>query len=139
MAGRHYNQFSYGLEKYPVTLFAEIVGAGASVPLLKNQLGATVTGFHGIKSITRNGAGDYTITLQDTYQRFLDLNITMASANGSAPTAYAAYIKAVNAQAAGGATINFITYGAVVGTPVEMSATTDKAWITITASNSTAV
>jgi hypothetical protein len=139
MAGRHFNQFSYSLEKYPVCIFAEIKGKGAAVPDLLNQAGAAVTSFHGIKSITRNGVGDYTITFQDTYQRILDINLTIASANGSAPTAYAAYVKAVNAQAAGGATVNFITYGATIGTPVEMSATTDKAWITVTFSNSTAV
>jgi hypothetical protein len=79
------------------------------------------------------------MTLQDTYQRVLGAQITIASANGSAPTAWNSYIKAVNAQAAGGATINFITWGALIGTPVEMSATTDKAWIEIILSNSTAV
>lgn len=82
MATHNYQQFQYGLEKYPVTLYANIpIGATGAVGTLdpkKNQ---------GIYSVTRSGAGVYVVTFGvlpqvqiDKYVRLLTADATVLNA-----------------------------------------------------------
>lgn len=145
MAGRQFNQFSYSLEKYPVSIYATVDGNGVTSAILQQVSpagafsAAGTGGFRGVKSVVRNGVGDWTITLQDNYQRLLTCQGSCVSKNGSAPVTYNFYVKASNMAAAGGATINVILYGAAIGTPVEASATIDRWNFEILVSNTTAM
>lgn len=85
MANRDFQQFSYSLQKGLVTLFARVsVGAAGAVTLQKwnpatrafsaaptTGVGPYSVGAEGIKTVTRTGAGAWTIVLQDSYQRLL--------------------------------------------------------------------
>lgn len=77
MASHNFQQFQYGLEKYPVTLYANIpIGATGAVGTLdpkQNQ---------GIYSVTRSSAGVYVITLGNLPQVQIDkyFRVLMAQA-----------------------------------------------------------
>lgn len=143
MANRMWTQFRYSLEKAPVDVFITLTGAGASAPTLNSWTGTAVAtagsgGYKGVKSVTRNGVGDYTITFQDTYNRLLGFDFVPLSIDGATASAAAnCWIKAVSPTATGGATVRFVTYGATPGTPVEAT-TNDRLYICATWSNSNA-
>jgi archaellum component FlaG (FlaF/FlaG flagellin family) len=145
MAGRHFNQFSYSLEKMPVSINAVVDGNGVTSAILQQispsgaYSAAGTGGFRGVKSVTRNGVGDWTIKLQDNYQRLIACQGQCTSKTAAAPVTYNFYVKASDMAAAGGATINVILYGAAIGTPVEASATVDRWLFEILVSNSTAM
>lgn len=84
MANRYFNQFRLSLEKQVVDLFAKVTFGASGAPTLD------ALNSKGIKSIARTGAGAYTITLQDSYVRFLGIRHTAVSA--TAPTAPGAYV-----------------------------------------------
>lgn len=65
MANRTFNQFQGSLEKGVVQLFAEVSFDPLGAPTL-------VRG-KGIAGVVDNGSGEYTINLQDTYQRVLGM------------------------------------------------------------------
>lgn len=65
MANRQFTQFRYSMEKAVVDLFAEVTIGAAGAPTL------VVAKSKAIRSIARNSAGDYTLTLQDNYYRLL--------------------------------------------------------------------
>ncbi len=131
MANRNFNQFQWSLEKKLVNLFANTVGGGTGVNMTlqswndqSGTTGALATaasgGFKGVKSVTRNGTGDFTFTFQDNYRRLLDVSGNALAVDGSTtPLAVAYWIKAVNPLASGGATVRIITYLATPGTPVD--------------------
>ena len=85
MANRMFQQFQGTLDKGVVKIFGEFVGAGASQP--------TGVAGKGIASVTRAGAGLYTVTLQDAYWKVLhsQIQLTLASAT---PVAGAAALRA---------------------------------------------
>ena len=146
MAGRHYNQFRFGLEKMPVDIRATFYGAGNGANIVfksfnpAGTIGAIATGgFRGIKSVARTGDGDYTITFQDNYQRFLGMTACVTSLdNSTAPVANAFYIVTVDPAAAGGATIKFRTYLGTIGSLVAPAAN-DRWDINVVWSNSGAM
>lgn len=82
--------------------------------------------------------GDYTIKLQDNYQRLLAVSARVFSRNASAPAISNCYVKSVDMAAAGGATITIVTFGATMATPVEMGSTVDRLLLEIVLSNSNA-
>lgn len=71
MANRLYQQFSFGLVKYPVVLHgkADIGASGAA----SNLVGA------GVSSLTRLAAGVYALKLEDNYNRFYNLQVRFES------------------------------------------------------------
>jgi hypothetical protein len=71
MANRLYQQFSFGLVKYPVVLHgkADIGASGAT----SNLVGA------GVSSLTRLAAGVYALKLEDNYNRFYNLQVRFES------------------------------------------------------------
>ena len=108
MANRLYSERWGTLEKSLVTIFADVtIGAtGAPTIVTKNS--------KGLKSITRNSAGDYTMILQDQYYRLLNLSVLVIKATSAAASAIT--LKAVNTKAAGGASIEFVMFAAAVAT-----------------------
>ena len=99
MAQRLWEQYTLSPEKGIVALYAVIGFNGSSTPHLLAWNGATgvyntaattgtMPGYRGVKSVARNSAGNYTIVLQDTYQRILTANVTfIGSTNAVAPIA----------------------------------------------------
>ena len=143
--------FAYSFDKKPVTVSAVFDGggAGSNCSLLDYQKSVTKTGantavavptagWKGVKSITRVGDGDYTITFQDNYYRLLGVDAAVYSKdNSTAPLANAYYIKKVTLDASGGATVELVTYLATIGTPVAPG-TNDRWFVSFTFADSTA-
>lgn len=102
MADRMLNQFGATFEKAVVTIFGDVIIGATGAPTL------TAARSKGIKSIVRNGAGDYTVQFQDKYNKFLAFWI--GTIKGTVPAAPTQSIRAINMQAAGGATVSFVLY-----------------------------
>lgn len=79
MANRQFTQFSYQMEKAVVNLFAQVAIGASGAPTMNAAKSK------GVKSIARNGAGDYTLTLQDSYYALLgfDLSFVVATVPAS--------------------------------------------------------
>jgi hypothetical protein len=86
MSNQRYTQFRYSKEKKVVDLFAKVTFGSSGAPTL------VVAQSKGVKSIARNSAGDYTVTLGDKYPTLLGVKHTFA--NATAPAAPAMYVKA---------------------------------------------
>ena len=110
MANRSYSQFRFSLEKMTVDLFCRFLVGATGAPTLQT------TDSKGIKSIVRNGVGDYTITLSDVYRMLLCVEYVAVSAT---PASINAYIKADNSASAT-PTIR-IQFVSAAGTAVELS------------------
>lgn len=67
MANRNFNR-AQALEKEVKSLFAEVAIGASGAP--------TITKALGISSISRTGAGDYKITLDDKFVRLMHLSVT---------------------------------------------------------------
>ena len=77
MANRNLKRPSYSFEQDTVSIYGKFtVGATGAVTA------GTVKG-GGLSGVVRNGAGDYTITLSDKYNRFLNFEAWFASASGN--------------------------------------------------------
>jgi hypothetical protein len=84
MASRAFQERAYSLDRARVTLTA-VIDFGASgactlknwIPTVQGVAGhygdATSKGSRGILSVTKNGTGNYTVALQDAYQRLLNV------------------------------------------------------------------
>lgn len=97
MANRQFQQYSYTLEKGIVHLFCRVsVAGGGAVTLQKwnpatrtyssaatSGTGTYAVGCQGIKSVARTGAGAWTVTLQDSYQRLVAARFTSTAASGT--------------------------------------------------------
>ena len=142
---RWYEQFSYSLEKKPITIYCVFTGGGTGANLTLNSPGTSSAtlgtmpsvGFKGITSVARTGDGDYTLTFTDRYWRFLDWSYSVLSIDGStAPVANAAYIKSISAApATTGATVAFRTYLGTIGSLVAPG-TNDRWFMSFTWSGS---
>lgn len=74
MANRWFNQFTKTLEKEVVHLFAKVTIGAAGAPTL-----VTANQSKGYASITRSAEGNYDVVLQDSYYKFLSLNVVFES------------------------------------------------------------
>jgi hypothetical protein len=90
MSNQRYTQFRYAKEKKVVDLFAKVTFGSTGAPTL------VVAQSKGVKSITRNSAGDYTITLGDKYTTLLGVRHIFQ--NATAPASPASYIKSATAS-----------------------------------------
>lgn len=120
MANRYFTQFSWSLEKNPVTLWARVVIGASGAPTLDS------TNSKGIKSISRSSAGTYVVTFgnpapnaaTDTYNRLLFAN-AMFEVSGGVPAAPVMAVSAQSVSSAGTVTLVF--------SDVETPAATDPA------------
>jgi hypothetical protein len=141
MANRFYNQFQYSHEKYPVKVHCNFLGASTATPTLQKWTGSALaaagtTGYRGVKSITRNGTGDYTITFQDKFHRLLNVNCIVLAVDGSTtPLVAKCWIKAVSPTASNGATVRLLFYLSAPGTPADAT-TNEEVYLTFEWSNS---
>ena len=91
MANRNFTEFGRALEKEGVSLYAYAAIGATGAPTLQQWKNgafsaAPAAGWKGIKSITRNAVGKYTIVLQDTYQHVLQVSATfLGLATAAAP------------------------------------------------------
>ena len=74
------SQFSYGFAGQAVKLRATVSIGASGAPTISSTSGM------GIASMTRNGAGDYSILLTDAFQSLLDLSV-VSNSGTSAPAA----------------------------------------------------
>lgn len=102
MANRNYNR-AQNLEKEVKTLFADVAIGATGAPTLTKGLGIT--------SIARNGAGDYTLTLDDKYTRLMHVNVQHLAASAEDLTA-----QLTAEDVSGDKTISFSTKAAAVET-----------------------
>lgn len=72
MANRNFNR-KQALEKEVKELFAEVAIGASGAPTLTKGLG--------ISGIVRNGAGDYTLTLEDGFVRLMDFQASHEAAS----------------------------------------------------------
>lgn len=128
MANRQFQQFQYSLEKYVVNLFAKVAIGATGAPTL------SATNSKGIKSIVRNSAGDYTITLQDSYYKLLGVDVVVQNATGIAVSPVMG-IKANNVTSVPGTIEVVFSVGGVATDP----ASGDTLWFQIQLSNSGAL
>ncbi len=96
MANRDFQQFQSSLEKGLVQLHCRVsVAGGGAVTLQKwnpatrtyssaatSGVGTYAVGAQGIKTVARTGTGAWTIVLQDSYQRLLDVKVLTTAASG---------------------------------------------------------
>jgi hypothetical protein len=76
MAHRNFTQFHYALERMPVELYAQVAIGATGTPTL------SVANSKGIASMVRNSTGNYTITLQDGYNRLMLADCLIQNATG---------------------------------------------------------
>lgn len=143
MANRGFkSQFHYSFEAMPVSIYVNFLGNSTGAPTVYkwtgSALASTTTGYNGLKTITRNGTGDYTFTFSDNYNRLLDMSLNVLSLDGTTTPATSAYwIKAITLSATGGAAVRVVFYLNTTGTPVDP--TTNDLWSgSFTFSNSSA-
>jgi hypothetical protein len=141
MSNRNYTERFYTHEKYPVRIFCNLLGTGATAPTLQKWTGAALgtagaTGYRGVKSIARNGTGDYTITFQDKFNRLLGMSCSVLAVDGSTtPLVTQCWIKAVVPGATGGATVRLLFYLYNPATPADAN-TNEELYLTFDWSNS---
>lgn len=106
MANRTFNQYSYTIQKRPCVVWVVAAMPEGTTPILKKYNYGTfgvggqtystapttgggsgfpnryAQGAEGVYSLARTGAGLWTITLQDNYQRVLGLRVDMSIAGG---------------------------------------------------------
>jgi hypothetical protein len=123
MANRFYNQFRLALEKQIVDIYATVFIGTTGAPTLESwgsvgpgsptAYASATNGFKGVKSVTRNSAGNYTFVFNDNYQRLLNTHVTFVSPSGTAVAAPITYVSGVTAQSASVTNIQ-LTAGAQV-------------------------
>jgi hypothetical protein len=141
MANRFFQQYFHTLEKKPVRIFCNLLGTGAAAPTLQKWNGSALSasssdGYRGVKSVARNGTGDYTLTFQDNYNRLLDFNCKVLAVDGSTtPLVTTAWVKAVTPGASGGATVRLLFYLYNPATPADAN-TNEEIYLSFDWSNS---
>lgn len=81
------SQFSYSFAGQRVSILAKISIAAAGAPTLVSGTGM------GVSSVTRNGAGDYSLLLDQAFYSLLGVNVSILSGT-SAPAAPSMNIRA---------------------------------------------
>lgn len=131
MAQRFWQQFSFGLEKMPVRLNAEIVmtnGAGT----------CTINRGKGFTSATVGATGLLTITLDDIYFRLLGLSVITKAVDGATlPVTPFAWLKSETVATT--KTVVIQLTGGVNGTVATATTTNTAVFVELLLSNSTAV
>lgn len=82
MSNRYMNQFAHSIEQSKVFLFGKVAIGATGAPTL------SAVNSKGIKSITRNSAGKYTIVLQDNYVRLYGASAKTVGNTCAAPTSW---------------------------------------------------
>lgn len=94
------NPINYTREKATVTIFGDVTIGASGAPTL------VVANSKGITGIVRNSAGDYTVTFDETYNKFLTFWVGFIKA--TAPSAPTMTVKAKNMNTNGTATVEFV-------------------------------
>lgn len=103
MANRRFNRYQ-SLEREVKALYAEVAIGASGAPTLSEGLG--------IASISRNGAGDYDLVLEDKYNRLVHFDV-----NQEATSAEDLTFQILSEDVAGSTkTINFVCKAAAVDT-----------------------
>lgn len=110
MANRSFSQFFLSLLKQPVLLTGRVTFGSSGAPTLD------AVSSKGIKSITRNSAGKYTVVLQDTYPKLFAFKHVFVVGSG-APAAPAAFL--ISEQVASGTTPSFVVQFNAAGTATD--------------------
>jgi hypothetical protein len=110
MANRSFHPFKGALEIDVAVLYGQFAVGASGAPTLSAQASK------GIKSVVRNSAGKYTVTLQDSYAAFLWGAAQILDATNSDPTAVGCTAK-VNAASVSGATPTFVVTFYETATP----------------------
>jgi hypothetical protein len=128
MANRSFVRNTSTLEKAPVRLFARVTFGSSGAPTLDKAKSK------GVKSISRTSAGLYVITLQDSYQRLL--NMKHLFLNATAPAAPGMYLvtDATSTNSAPAVTVQFNAAGTATD-----PGSGEEVRLTFELSNSTAV
>ncbi len=143
MADRQFTQFQGVLEKGIINLWCTFKVGATGAPTLQQwdptalaYKAAGALGWHGVKKIVRNSTGNYTITLQDAYQkRVLGMSPTFEAAGTAA--AIGANVQSHNLAAAGGGTV-VIQFVSSVASAID-PASGEQITINFTLSNSSAL
>jgi hypothetical protein len=114
MANRFFSQFQYSLEKKVVNLFGQVAIGATGAPTI------SAANSKGITSIARNSAGKYTITLQDSYNRFLGLAVTLKLSSG-APATSSSVVPVVRSEDVGGAKTVVVEFVDNAGAAIELT------------------
>jgi hypothetical protein len=167
MANHAFTQFSYSLEAKKVTLYAAIKFGVSGAPTLQQWVpplppqttgtyvaavgagGGMPGGFGGVAKVVRNSAGDFTLTLQESYQRLLGIRSVFTNTKALGVAAPDMVVASDGTDVAGAKTIEVVFEQAqmpastVAGTPI-VNAPTDPASgelviLTIELSDSTAI
>lgn len=104
------NQLNYTREKATVSLYGDVNIGAAGAPTL------VVANSKGITSIVRNSAGNYTVTFDDTYSKFLSFWVGYRVSGGASPAAPSNTVKTVVLNTNGTATVNFVLFNATTPT-----------------------
>lgn len=130
MANRLFQQFRWSLEKKVTDIFAFVTFGAVGAPTL------VVAASKGVRSIVRNGAGDFTVTLMDPYVRLLEIRqVFDTTVTAAAPTAPLLYVKAQSVGTVTGGTLRLVFNSAGIATD---PATGEKVYLQFIFSNSTA-
>lgn len=141
MANRNWVNVNVTPEKGLITLYVPVAFNSTSAPSLlqwntitRTYAAAPAAGCrHGAVSFVRNSAGNYTLTLQDTYQRCVELDVTIiSSANplagspairtASNPNLSGSTVAQGLGTAATSNSVNFLLFSSA-GTPADSAAT----------------
>ncbi len=145
MANRNFVEEQYTLLKGVVHLFARVsVGGTGAVtlqswdPVAKAYATAPTNGFGGIKSVVRSAAGKWTVTLQDTYQRFLAAYCTQSNSGGASTAPFLMVDSAGDVTLASAPTIKLVFTAVAAGSATD-PASGDKVDLHFILSNSSAL
>ena len=136
MSNNWFNQFNYTLDKGVCNIFGVVnIGATGAPTLQKwkaavgntsqgSYAAADSSGFRGIKTIIRNSAGNYIVTLLQPYQRLMSYGIVFQGPNASTPAAPVVTVVAtgttVNTTGSTNPTITFVCQSST-GTPADQA------------------
>lgn len=133
MATRQFFNQALGLEPAPVRLFAKVTIGAAGAPTLVSASSK------GVASIARNSAGDYTLTLGDSYTKLFSIRCTVQNSTGI-PAAPTMGIKAQSVNTTGAGTVEVVFAGPTNSSTTTLVATDpasgDTLWFELILSNS---
>jgi hypothetical protein len=92
MANRRLNQFMYSYSRMPVKAFVKVTfGASGAPTLTTNPL---------VSGVTRNSAGDYTLTFRDKFVSLLGVKHVFNTNSGTAPASPLMWVRTDSVAAA---------------------------------------